>query len=130
MSLVTSVSRSTIKEEEVVGIVGPGYGVPLRVVIPFRSSFELVIVLPGRVPEHEDEAAEESGVDEPELVNRGLIGWCLVRLRLVLTFVSSLLKVCFDHGGEVGLYSFGFFHEPSSRLLGLSPDTRERLDCI
>nr|GEU73447.1 reverse transcriptase domain-containing protein [Tanacetum cinerariifolium] len=56
VSLVTSVSRSTNGEEEVVGIVGPGYAVPLLVVIPFRSSFGLVIVLPGRVPEPEDEA--------------------------------------------------------------------------
>nr|GFA82829.1 hypothetical protein [Tanacetum cinerariifolium] len=31
------------------------------------SSFGLVIVLPGRVLEPEDEAAEESGVDEPDL---------------------------------------------------------------
>nr|GEY68064.1 hypothetical protein [Tanacetum cinerariifolium] len=67
VSLVTSVSRYTTREEEevVVGIVGPGYAVPLRVVIPFRSSFGLVIVLVGRVPDPEDEA--ESGVDEPEL---------------------------------------------------------------
>nr|GFA39817.1 hypothetical protein [Tanacetum cinerariifolium] len=47
---------STTREEEVVGIVGPGYAVPLRVVIPFRSSFGLIIVLPERVPEPEDEA--------------------------------------------------------------------------
>nr|GEV08801.1 hypothetical protein [Tanacetum cinerariifolium] len=48
---------------------------PLRVVIPFRSSFGLVIVFPERVLEPEDEAlplmVEESGVDEevgkPEL---------------------------------------------------------------
>nr|GFA13397.1 hypothetical protein [Tanacetum cinerariifolium] len=55
---VASVSRSTTGEEEevVVGIVGPGYAVPLRVVIPFRSSFGLVIVLPGRVPKSKDEA--------------------------------------------------------------------------
>nr|GEX75745.1 reverse transcriptase domain-containing protein [Tanacetum cinerariifolium] len=33
--------------------------------IPFRSSFGLVIVLPGRVPKPKDEV--ESGVDEPEL---------------------------------------------------------------
>nr|GEZ43248.1 hypothetical protein [Tanacetum cinerariifolium] len=68
VSLVASVSCSTTgEEEEVVGIVGPGYAVPLRVVIPFRSSFGLVIVLPGRVLELEDEAAEESGADEPDL---------------------------------------------------------------
>nr|GFC37500.1 hypothetical protein [Tanacetum cinerariifolium] len=40
---------------------------PLLAVIPFRSSFRLVIVSPRRVPEPEDEAAEESGVDVPEL---------------------------------------------------------------
>nr|GEX60203.1 hypothetical protein [Tanacetum cinerariifolium] len=40
---------------------------PLRVVIPFRSSFGLVIVLPGRVSKPKDEAAEESRVDEPKL---------------------------------------------------------------
>nr|GFD35931.1 hypothetical protein [Tanacetum cinerariifolium] len=45
MSLVASVSHFTTREVEVVGIVGPGYAVPLRVVIPFRSSFGLVIVL-------------------------------------------------------------------------------------
>nr|GFC93235.1 hypothetical protein [Tanacetum cinerariifolium] len=52
------------------------YAVPLRVVIPFKSSFGLVMVLLGRVPEPEDEASqlavEESGVDEPELGNPGL----------------------------------------------------------
>nr|GEV01684.1 reverse transcriptase domain-containing protein [Tanacetum cinerariifolium] len=47
------------------GIMGPGYAIPFLVEIPFRSFFGLVIVLPGRVPEPEDEA--ESGVDEPEL---------------------------------------------------------------
>nr|GFA91287.1 hypothetical protein [Tanacetum cinerariifolium] len=67
LSSVASVSRSTTGEEEEVGIVGPGYAVPLRVVIPFRSYFGLVIVLPGRVPEPKDEAVEVSGVDEPEL---------------------------------------------------------------
>nr|GFB18333.1 hypothetical protein [Tanacetum cinerariifolium] len=45
--------------EEVVGIVGTGYAVPLR------------IMLPGRVPEPEDEALQlevvEFRVDEPEL---------------------------------------------------------------
>nr|GEZ48157.1 hypothetical protein [Tanacetum cinerariifolium] len=33
----------------------------------YTSSFGLVIVLPGRVLETKDEAAEESGVDKPEL---------------------------------------------------------------
>nr|GFC79640.1 hypothetical protein [Tanacetum cinerariifolium] len=56
VSLVASVSRSTTEEEEVVGIVGPRYAVPLLVVIHFRSSFGLEIVLPGRVLEPEDEA--------------------------------------------------------------------------
>nr|GFA18699.1 reverse transcriptase domain-containing protein [Tanacetum cinerariifolium] len=42
--------------EEVVGIVGPLYAIPLRVVIPFKSSFGLVMVLLGRVPKPEDEA--------------------------------------------------------------------------
>nr|GFC37313.1 hypothetical protein [Tanacetum cinerariifolium] len=45
-------------------------------VIPFKSSFGLVIVLLGRVSEPEDEASqlavEESGVDELELSNPGL----------------------------------------------------------
>nr|GEX35016.1 reverse transcriptase domain-containing protein [Tanacetum cinerariifolium] len=73
VSLVASVSRSTTggREEEVIGIVGPGYAVLLRVVIPFRSSFGLVIVLPGRVPKPKDEASqlevEGSRVDGPEL---------------------------------------------------------------
>nr|GEX69228.1 hypothetical protein [Tanacetum cinerariifolium] len=75
VSFVSSVSRSTTREEEVVvGIVVPGYAVPLQVVIPFRSSSGLVMVLPGRVFEPEDEAlqlaAEESRVDEPELAIR------------------------------------------------------------
>nr|GEX24796.1 hypothetical protein [Tanacetum cinerariifolium] len=56
LSLVASVSCSTTREEEVVGIVGPRYAVPLQVVIPFRSSFGMVIVLPGRVSEPENEA--------------------------------------------------------------------------
>nr|GFA29044.1 hypothetical protein [Tanacetum cinerariifolium] len=64
------------REEEVVGIVGPLYAVPLRVVIPFKSSFGLVMVLLGRVHEPENEASqlavEESGLDEPELGNPGL----------------------------------------------------------
>nr|GEZ60160.1 retrovirus-related Pol polyprotein from transposon TNT 1-94 [Tanacetum cinerariifolium] len=47
-------------------------GVSLRVVIPFNSSFALVIVLPRRVPEPEDEAVKECGVDEPELGNSKL----------------------------------------------------------
>nr|GEY87427.1 putative reverse transcriptase domain-containing protein [Tanacetum cinerariifolium] len=39
VSLVALVSRSTTGGEEVLGIVGPGYAVPLCIVIPFRSSF-------------------------------------------------------------------------------------------
>nr|GFB36169.1 reverse transcriptase domain-containing protein [Tanacetum cinerariifolium] len=46
-------------------------GVPLRVVIPFKSSFGLVMVLLGRVAEPEDEASqlavEESRLDKPVL---------------------------------------------------------------
>nr|GEY49805.1 hypothetical protein [Tanacetum cinerariifolium] len=46
---------------------------PLRVVIPFRSSFGLITVLPRRVPEPKDEASqivvEKSGADEPKLGN-------------------------------------------------------------
>nr|GFA99608.1 hypothetical protein [Tanacetum cinerariifolium] len=57
VSFVTSVSRSTtLGGEEVVGIVDPLYAVPLRVVIPFKSSFGLVMVLLRRVPEPEDQA--------------------------------------------------------------------------
>nr|GFB96617.1 hypothetical protein [Tanacetum cinerariifolium] len=42
-----------------VGMDGPLYATPLQVVIPFRSSFGLVTVLPGRVPDPEDEAMLE-----------------------------------------------------------------------
>nr|GFB51302.1 hypothetical protein [Tanacetum cinerariifolium] len=42
-----------------VGMVGPLYATPLRVVIPFRSSFGLVTVLPGSLPDPEDEAMLE-----------------------------------------------------------------------
>nr|GEZ52178.1 reverse transcriptase domain-containing protein [Tanacetum cinerariifolium] len=51
VSFVTSVLRSTT----LVGIMGPCYAVPLRVVIPFKSSFRLVMVLLGRVLKPEDE---------------------------------------------------------------------------
>nr|GEX68289.1 putative nucleotidyltransferase, ribonuclease H [Tanacetum cinerariifolium] len=73
MSFVTSVSRSTtLGGEEVVGIVGPFYEFPLRVVIPFKSSFRLVMVLLGRVPRPEDDVSqlvvEVSELDESELV--------------------------------------------------------------
>nr|GEY03398.1 hypothetical protein [Tanacetum cinerariifolium] len=73
VSFVTLVLRSTtFRGEEVVGIVGPLYAFPLRVVIPFKSSFGLVMVLLGRVLEPEDIASqlavEESWHDEPELV--------------------------------------------------------------
>nr|GEX50950.1 reverse transcriptase domain-containing protein [Tanacetum cinerariifolium] len=58
------------------GIVGPLYTFQLRRVIPFKSSFRLVMVLLGRVLEPHDEApqlaVEESGLDKPELVNQGL----------------------------------------------------------
>nr|GEX65921.1 hypothetical protein [Tanacetum cinerariifolium] len=57
VSFVTSVSRfTTLGGEKVVGIVGPLYAIPLQVVIPFKSSFGLVMVLLGSVPEPEDEA--------------------------------------------------------------------------
>nr|GEU55513.1 ribosomal protein S11, chloroplastic [Tanacetum cinerariifolium] len=78
--------------------------VPLLVVIPFRSSFGLVIVLPGRVPEPEDKAngticlheigkliggynlrLRNLGLMNQSLVNRSLISW-----RRVLTMDSSL----------------------------------------
>nr|GEU74973.1 hypothetical protein [Tanacetum cinerariifolium] len=62
--------------EEVVGIMGPLYAFPLRVVIPFKSSFGLVMVLLGRVLEPEDKesqlAVEKSWLDELELGNPGL----------------------------------------------------------
>nr|GFB99946.1 hypothetical protein [Tanacetum cinerariifolium] len=41
------------------GMVGPLYATPLRVVIPFRSSLGLVTVLLGSVPDPEDEAMLE-----------------------------------------------------------------------
>nr|GEX07934.1 reverse transcriptase domain-containing protein [Tanacetum cinerariifolium] len=74
VSFVTSVLHSTtLGGEYVVGIVCPLYAIPLRVVIPFKSSFGLVMVLLGSVPEPEDKtsqlAVEESGLDEPELGN-------------------------------------------------------------
>nr|GEV23152.1 hypothetical protein [Tanacetum cinerariifolium] len=92
VSFVTSVSRSTtLGGEEVVGIVGPLYAIPLRVVIHFKSSFGLVTVLLGSVPEPEDKAngiiyfhvvcelsgshnlrLRNWGLDEPELGNPGL----------------------------------------------------------
>nr|GEU92935.1 retrovirus-related Pol polyprotein from transposon TNT 1-94 [Tanacetum cinerariifolium] len=69
-------------------------GVPLRVAIPFKSSFGLVTVLLGRVRKPEDEASQlaidESGVDEPSLVTRGLVIWCLISWRRVWTMTSSL----------------------------------------
>nr|GEZ39398.1 hypothetical protein [Tanacetum cinerariifolium] len=43
--------------------------VPLRVVIPFISSFGLVIVLPGRVPEPKDEAIMKSSTTNVETSN-------------------------------------------------------------
>nr|GFB45811.1 hypothetical protein [Tanacetum cinerariifolium] len=55
---------------------GSLYAFSLRVVIPFKSSFGLVTVLLGKVPEPEDEASqlavEESRLDELELGNPGL----------------------------------------------------------
>nr|GEW65112.1 hypothetical protein [Tanacetum cinerariifolium] len=121
VSLVALVSRSTTEgREEVVVIVGPWYAVPLRVVIPFRSSFGLVIVLLGRVPKPEDEAVfifmkrshvglhilkngtvclheigEFIGGDNLRLrnlglMNRSLVNQSLISWRLVLILVSSL----------------------------------------
>nr|GFC85800.1 hypothetical protein [Tanacetum cinerariifolium] len=51
-----------------VGMVGPLYATPLQVVIPFRSSLGLVTVLPGSVPDPEDEAMRESGSTLDEMV--------------------------------------------------------------
>nr|GEW18499.1 hypothetical protein [Tanacetum cinerariifolium] len=71
--------------EDVVGIMGLLYAVPLQMVIPFKSSFRLVTVLLGRVPEPEDDASqlavEESRPNEPELGNQ----------------VLDKLEVGFDH---------------------------------
>nr|GEU78849.1 hypothetical protein [Tanacetum cinerariifolium] len=67
VSLVASVSRSTTEEEEVVGIVGPGYAVPLR--------------------------AEESRVDESELgkpeLDRLVPGKLEVGFDLGITLIGS-----------------------------------------
>nr|GEW27094.1 reverse transcriptase domain-containing protein [Tanacetum cinerariifolium] len=55
---------------------GSLYAFSLRVVIPFKSSFGLVTMFLGKVPEPEDEASqlavEESRLDELELGNPGL----------------------------------------------------------
>nr|GEX67568.1 reverse transcriptase domain-containing protein [Tanacetum cinerariifolium] len=66
-----------------------------RVVIPFKSSFELVMVFLGRVLKPEDEASqlavEESGVDEPELGNPGIDKPMLDKLEAVLILIASVL---------------------------------------
>nr|GEU63431.1 hypothetical protein [Tanacetum cinerariifolium] len=94
VSFVTSVSRSTtlggeevvgiVGGEEEVGIVGLLYAIPLRVVIPFKSCFGLVMVLLGDVLKPEDEASqlvvEESGLAEPELGNPRLDNLVLDKL--------------------------------------------------
>nr|GEX87266.1 reverse transcriptase domain-containing protein [Tanacetum cinerariifolium] len=113
VSFVTSVSHSTtLGGEEVVGIVGPLYAFLLRVVIPFKSSFGLVMVLLGRVPEPEDEASklavEESRLDKLELGNPGLV-----------KPVLDKLEAGFDHDWLLG--RIGFF-------LGCSPE--EFHDCF
>nr|GEY57794.1 hypothetical protein [Tanacetum cinerariifolium] len=99
MSLVASVSRYTTGEEDVVGIVGPGYAVPLLVVIPFRSSIGLVIVLTEEFPNPmmkrefiggDNLRLRNLGLMNRSLVNQSLISEYLISLRLVLTLVSSL----------------------------------------
>nr|GEY59029.1 reverse transcriptase domain-containing protein [Tanacetum cinerariifolium] len=67
------------------------------------SSFGLVMVLHGRVPEPEDEAVKESGADEPELGKPEL----------------NKLEVGFDHVKLLG--RIGFF-------LGCSPEDYDFLD--
>nr|GFC33657.1 hypothetical protein [Tanacetum cinerariifolium] len=115
VSLVASISFSTTEEEEEeeeeeeVGIMGPRYEVPLLVVIPFRSSFRLVIVLPERVLEPEDEADgiiclheiyEFIGGDNLMLRNLGLMNRILD---------DGFLDSCSDseHNGS-GCFGFDF----------------------
>nr|GFD03046.1 hypothetical protein [Tanacetum cinerariifolium] len=95
----------------------------IRVVIPFRSSFGLVIVLPGRVLEPEDEAwlqleVEESRVDEPKLGKPELdkleVGFDHVKLPGRIGFFPGcslenygFLDSCFD-SESYGSDCFGF----------------------
>nr|GEV77107.1 hypothetical protein [Tanacetum cinerariifolium] len=73
---------------------------PLQLMIPFKSSFGLVTVLLGRVPEPEDEASQlvvkESRPDEPELGNLGLdkleILVLILEILILIVLVFILIK--------------------------------------
>nr|GFC49724.1 hypothetical protein [Tanacetum cinerariifolium] len=74
---------------------------PLRVVIPFRSSLGLVTVLPGSVPDPEDEAMLE--LMNLDIISVRLANW-------VCTFDTGF--VCFGTG--IACFDPGFGY--SSRL--------------
>nr|GEV71661.1 hypothetical protein [Tanacetum cinerariifolium] len=73
---------------------------PLRVIIAFRSSFGLVIVLLVRVPKPGDKASplavEESGVDEPELGNPELDKLVLDKLEVGFDRVKLPKRIAFS----------------------------------